>query len=261
MNRAARAPEWLNKKRIAIFEEPITLLSHPGDDQMRPHIICHMASSIDGRIDGSTLGALMGKGDYERTGASLRGDAWICGRTTMRLHFADKRRFVPRSRKQAGPQPVHVAKRARSYAIAVDTKGTLQWAGNDIDGDHLICIVSERVTLDYLSELRKKKISYIVTGHFSVDLGRAVRLLRKHFGIKRLLLEGGGHINGGFMEAHLIDEISLLVIPGIDGRAGVPTVFDGVGPELTHAVPLRLTSVRKRKNGTLWIRYNVVGKK
>jgi riboflavin biosynthesis pyrimidine reductase len=63
------------------------------------------------------------------------------------------------------------------------------------------------------------------------------------------------------MQARLIDEISLLLIPGIDGRAGVPTLFDGVDPELTHAVPLRLTSVKKRKNGTLWLRYNVTGKK
>lgn len=228
---------------------------------MRPHIVCHMASSIDGRIDGSTLGALMGKGEYERTGASLRGDAWICGRTTMQMHFAEKRRFTPRSRKQAGIPSIHVAKRTRSYAVAVDTRGTLQWAGNDIDGDHLICITSERVTVEYLAALRKKKISYIVTGGISVDLGKAVRLLRKHFGIKRLLLEGGGHINGGFMQARLIDEISLLLIPGIDGRAGVPTLFDGVDPELTHAVPLRLTSVKKRKNGTLWLRYNVTGKK
>ncbi|MBK7257514.1 MAG: RibD family protein [Ignavibacteriae bacterium] len=228
---------------------------------MRPHIICHMASSIDGRIDGSTLASLMGKGEYERTGASLRGDAWICGRTTMQMHFAEKRRFTPRSRKQAASPSVHVATRARSYAIAVDTRGTLPWAGNDIDGDHLLCITSERVTLEYLADLRKKKISYIVTGGIGVDLGKAVRLLRKHFGIKRLLLEGGGHINGGFMQARLIDEISLLLIPGIDGRAGVPTVFDGVGPEHTHAVPLRLTSVTKRKNGTLWLRYTVLNKK
>jgi 2,5-diamino-6-(ribosylamino)-4(3H)-pyrimidinone 5'-phosphate reductase len=228
---------------------------------MRPHIICHMLSSIDGRIDGSTLGAVMGKGEYERTGASLRGDAWVCGRTTMQMHFSDKRRFRSATRKRAGAQMVHVARRARSYAVVVDTKGTLQWQDADIDGDHLICMVSERVPVDYLTMLRRKGISYIVTGPATVDLGKAVRLLRKHFGVKRLLLEGGGHINGGFLEARLIDEISLLLVPGIDGRAGVPCVFDGLGPTVTQAVPLLLTSVKKRKNGTLWLRYSVQTKK
>ena len=57
---------------------------------MKPYIICHMASSIDGRIDGAVLNPLMGEGDYEKTGAKLKGDAWICGRTTMQLDFADK---------------------------------------------------------------------------------------------------------------------------------------------------------------------------
>jgi len=55
-----------------------------------------------------------------------------------------------------------------------------------------------------------------------VDLAQAVSLLGQHFGIRRLLLEGGGHINGAFLEAGLVDELSLLVVPGIDGRHDIP---------------------------------------
>jgi 2,5-diamino-6-(ribosylamino)-4(3H)-pyrimidinone 5'-phosphate reductase len=51
---------------------------------MRPHIICHMLSSVDGKIDGAVLRTVMAPGDYETTGAKLEGDAWICGRTTSR---------------------------------------------------------------------------------------------------------------------------------------------------------------------------------
>lgn len=61
---------------------------------MRPHIICHMLSSLDGRIDGAVLKAVMGEGEYEATGAKLDGDAWICGRTTMQQHFAEDEPFV-----------------------------------------------------------------------------------------------------------------------------------------------------------------------
>ena len=42
--------------------------------------------------------------------------------------------------------------------------------------------------------------------------------LGEHFGIRVLLLEGGGHINGAFLQADLVDEVSLLIVPGIDGR-------------------------------------------
>jgi riboflavin biosynthesis pyrimidine reductase len=72
------------------------------------------------------------------------------------------------------------------------------------------------------------------------------------------LLEGGGHINGAFLEAGLVDEISLLLVPGIDGRHDIPSLFDCVKPEKNRAVPLKLKSVEQRENDTLWIRYEVV---
>jgi riboflavin biosynthesis pyrimidine reductase len=43
-------------------------------------------------------------------------------------------------------------------------------------------------------------------------IGEVVRVDR----IRRLLLEGGGHINGAFLQAGLVDEISLLLVPGVD---------------------------------------------
>jgi riboflavin biosynthesis pyrimidine reductase len=197
-------------------------------------------------------------GDYEVTGRKLEGDAWICGRTTMQQHFAEDEPFVSASNRPAGSQPVHVARRAKSYAISVDTMGKLRWAGDDLDGDHLICVVSERAPQDYLSMLRDKGISYIVAGASAVDLAKAVNLLGEQFGIRRLLLEGGGHINGAFIQADLVDEVSVLLVPGIDGRHEVPAVFDGVNPASKTAVPLKLKSVERREGDTLWLRYEVV---
>ncbi|MDR3776409.1 MAG: dihydrofolate reductase family protein [Terracidiphilus sp.] len=225
---------------------------------MRPTIICHMLSSVDGKIDGSALDAVVGKGEYEATGAALHGDAWICGRVTMQQHFAEEKPFISAANTPAGPQPVHVARRAAYYAISVDTLGKLRWQDGDIDGDHLICITSEKVAQDYLTMLREKGISYIVTGEASVTLEEAVRLLGEHFGIRTLLLEGGGHINGAFLEAGLVDELSLLLVPGIDGRSNIPAVFDGISPAKNKAVRLKLKSVEKRQKDALWIRYEVV---
>lgn len=225
---------------------------------MRPTIICHMLSSVDGKIDGAALAAVTGKGEYEATGAELRGDAWICGRVTMQQHFAEEEPFVSAVSTPAGAQSVYVAHRAASYAISVDTLGKLRWRSGDIDGDHLICITSEKVAQDYLALLRETGISYIVTGESSVDLAEAGRLLGEHFGIRTLLLEGGGHINGAFLEAGLVDELSLLLVPGIDGRHRIPSVFDGVSPAHDTAVPLKLKSVERRQKDALWIRYEVV---
>src|SRR4051812_17271759 len=122
-----------------------------------------MLSSVDGKIDGASLKGLTPAGEYEATAAQLNGDAWICGRTTMQQHFADSEPFVAASLTPAGPQPVHVARRAQSYAVAVDTTGKLRWSSTDLQGDHLICVVSERVPLEYLAMLRNTGISYIVS--------------------------------------------------------------------------------------------------
>src|SRR5947209_4491543 len=73
--------------------------------RVRPYIICHMLSSVDGKIDGASLKGLTADGEYEATGAQLDGDAWICGRTTMQQHFADPEPFIPSSRTSADPQP------------------------------------------------------------------------------------------------------------------------------------------------------------
>ena len=80
--------------------------------------------------------------------------------------------------------------------------------------------------------------------------------LRKEFGIKKLLLEGGGKINGSFLAADLIDELSVLVAPIADGAIGTPSLFDaeeGRGP----ARHLKLVSVEKRAGDLLWLRYKV----
>lgn len=226
---------------------------------MRPYIICHMLSSVDGKIDGASLKGVTIAGEYEATGTKLEGDAWICGRTTMQRHFAEDEPFVSASKRPAGSQPVHVARKAKYYAVSVDTTGKLRWTSGNLDGDHLICVVSERAPEDYLSMLRDKCISYIVAGKSAVDLVKAVNLLGEHFGIRRLLLEGGGHLNGAFLEAGLVDEVSLLLVPGIDGRHEIPAVFDGVNAERKTAVPLKLRSVDRRERDTLWLRYEVIG--
>jgi riboflavin biosynthesis pyrimidine reductase len=83
-------------------------------------------------------------------------------------------------------------------------------------------------------------------------------VLAEYFGIRTLLLEGGGHINGAFLQADLVDEVSLLMVPGIDGRHDIPAVFDGVVTAKHTAVPFKLKSVEQRKGDALWIRYEVV---
>jgi 2,5-diamino-6-(ribosylamino)-4(3H)-pyrimidinone 5'-phosphate reductase len=225
---------------------------------MKPHIICHMLSSVDGRTDGDSLEAVTSEGEYEATSKQFESNAWLCGRTTMQEILGDNEPFVSGANTPAGPQPVHVARRAESYAVCVDTLGKLRWTSGDLRGDHLICIVSERTPGDYLALLREKGVSYLVAGDAAIDLADAAEKLCEHFGIHTLLVEGGGHINGAFLQAELVDEVSILLAPGIDGRHGIAATFDGMKLTNNLVVSLKLKSVEQRANDTLWLRYEVV---
>ena len=68
---------------------------------------------------------------------------------------------------------------------------------------------------------------------------------------------GGGLINGGFLEAGLIDEVSLLLAPGIDGREGWRAMFDGISDQSRLPTRLSLQSVERMDNDVLWIKYMV----
>jgi PRTRC genetic system ThiF family protein len=74
----------------------------------------------------------------------------------MQQHFADAEPFVSLTNTPAGAPSVHAARRADSYAISVDTLGRLRWTKNQIDGDHIICVLSECVPTDYLAMLRSR---------------------------------------------------------------------------------------------------------
>lgn len=65
---------------------------------------------------------------------------------------------------------------------------------------------------------------------------------------------GGSKINTSYLEAGLLDEISLLIGAGIDGRGSMPAVFDGLS--MSHdATALKLMDVHKFDSGAVWIRY------
>lgn len=222
---------------------------------MKPHIILHMVSSIDGRITTGTWPENHGYGDvYERIHRDLAGDGWIVGRITM-AEFAEGEPTPARADAPL-PRATWIAPGAEKgpYAIALDRDGKLHLNMSRANGDALIAVLTEKVSDDHLAELRRDGISYLFAGKSDIDLGIALDILSETFGVKRLLLEGGGGINGSFLSAGLIDEISLLVVPLIDGTTGTPTSFDR---QDGSAAPMRLRSVETLENDILHLRYEL----
>lgn len=227
----------------------------------RPRVICHMTISIDGRIvvDGWPASiAQAGHRLYEEIHNRYDAQGWICGRVTMEPFAESTRTEADVARHyQGGPRADFVAPGEHdSFAFALDPSGRLAWHSNDISGDHVVAILTERVSDDYLALLGKRGISYLLAGANEIDLGLALEKIRACFDVRTLLLEGGGGINGSLLQAGLVDEVSLIVAPVIDGGIGTATLFDIEG-EGAARPSLVLEEMERRDGGFVWLRYRL----
>lgn len=228
----------------------------------RPYVICHMVSTLDGKTLGERWPKIPGQpqgssGVFESTHETFNLGAWLVGTNTMR-EFAGRNLPLKKAKTRVGYDDFIARPKAQRLGIGVDAKGVLRYQTDETNGDHVVLLVTRRVSNDYLSHLRDAGVSYLVCGDRDVDLALALRKLRQHFGLKKLMLEGGGTFNGAMLAAGLIDEVSHLTVPIIDGGPDVTGIFDIPGPmPKKAATALRLVSHRFLPGGVSWCRYKV----
>ncbi len=225
---------------------------------MKPYVVCHMMSSIDGHAltDGWDRPFKKRAGElYETLAREFRFDAWICGRVTMQeiSHGDDYPRGLA---KAAIPRVHHFAKRdAALYAVSIDPHGKVAWKSSAALDSHIVEVVTEAVADDYLAYLQSIGVSYLFAGKTEIDLQQVVTILADELGLKRLIVEGGPTVSGSFINAGLVDEVSVLILPLVDGRGEHPASFE-ISREAWKAPSyLSLISAEVRDGGGVWLRY------
>ena len=210
---------------------------------MRPYIICHMVTSIDGKVTGDFLfqdECAEATDIYYRINRERKADGFICGRVTMEGSFTggwypDLNRYKPVHHDMDMKMDFIVDDLSGFYAIAFDTHGKLGWRSNKIidpdgdpgyDGAQIIEVLSEDVDERYLGYLEAMEIPYIFAGETAIDVELALFKLKTIIGCETLLLEGGSIINGAFERAGVVDELSLVVAPMIAGKDSKPLFMD-----------------------------------
>lgn len=221
----------------------------------RPYVICHMIPSVDGRIvtrDWKLPSAAYGH--YDKTAATFSADAWMVGRISMQPYASAPARATGTTAVFSGD---HISPgEAKKFAVVLDPSAKLTFKNGKIDGEHVISLVSTAAPSARLGALRREGSSYLLCNTGQAGLRSALRRLRGRFGIRKLLLEGGGRINGTMLAAGLIDELSLLIAPSTDGRPDRPTLFDaGAGRAAVRR--LKLLSNKALPGGVVWLRYRV----
>jgi riboflavin biosynthesis pyrimidine reductase len=229
---------------------------------MKPEIVVHMMSPIDGRlkVDGWSEG---GPADrtavYDEIHDRLGGDAWMCGRVTM-TEFATGSAHPPAD-PGTPPRPLHKAPRdGEEYAIGLDPHARLHWAKEDFGDAHFIALLGADVSDAHLAELVADGVSYIVAEDAAFEVAPLLEVLNREFGIERILLEGGGGVVGSMMAQGLVDQFSLAVFPAVDGRTGERSIVEAGEDGLGDTVRLTLSGHELLDGGVMWLRYDVTPK-
>ena len=221
-------------------------------------------SSVDGRLltdrwtqpyGGKSKNELLGV--YASAGRRLATDAWMFGKNTLVEGFFRKKFHAA----DLTPPAHHAAYEARRSShrmfIVADPDADILFDSPAVRGDDIVTILPETAPALYLEELRRIGISYIFAGRNGDNLPLAMQTLAEVFGVKSISLQGGGIIDGAFLHAGLIDELSLVMYPGIDGSEASPSIFEYVGTEKSPARGqcLELLSSETLQNGVVWLRY------
>ena len=231
----------------------------------RPYIICHMVTSIDGKVTGDFLfqPECAGATDiYYRLNREMKTDGFICGSVTMEGSFTggwypDLSRYESVRHGIGLKMDCIVDDLSGFYAIAFDTHGKLGWKSNKIidpdgdpgyDGAQIIEVLSEDVDERYLGYLESMEIPYIFAGEKSIDVELALFKLKNIIGCNTLLLEGGSIINGAFERAGMVDELSLVVAPTVAGKDSKTLFMD------SDLMNFELVKV-ENENGNLVLNY------
>ena len=220
-------------------------------------------SSVDGRLlparwtapfDGTAPSELFK--EYAAIGKSLDADAWMFGKATTREAFPYK--FMPKGEPVGESGKVFVGNRTSSRLfITIDPDADIFFTSDRLRGDNILVILGTNATTDYLSALEEKGISYIVVDDVC-DLRNALTLAKQYFNVQIISLQGGGIIDGAMLALGLIDELSLVVYPGIDGLASSPSIFEYLGrpgEQPAAGQALELLYVEQRPNGIVGLRY------
>lgn len=219
----------------------------------RPSVALNLVSTVDGKvaIDGRSRGIGSRTDRLLMRRIRAAADGLMVAAGTLRAERVDPR--IPdkladaRGRAGLPRQPL---------AIAVSRR-------LDLPEDHPFFVGGPANTLvlttDLAPEQRVQEVGrrarVVRLGAAAVDLPAALRRLRAHYGVERLLVEGGPSLNQRLLDAGAIDELFWTIAPKLAGGRA-PTPIDSDAPSLAIRATLSLVSLYEHE-GELFARYRV----
>ena len=234
----------------------------------RPFVVCHMLTSLDGKIDGeffSAPEALPARTEYAALRSFYHCQATLYGTTTLLRCYAEGTVSVSPEHAETDSKEDYVNKESLGtghFIVSVDPEGVLKWSSNVLakkgrPAAHIIEALTERAAPSYLCYLRRLGISYVFAGKARRDCALLLQKLRAYFDIRRLMLAGGGTMNWSFLQEGLIDELSLVIAPVADGNTTSVSILERSDILPPHKpVAFTLKEAKPLDGDSLWLCYS-----
>lgn len=224
-----------------------------------------MTASVDGHLqverwsapyEEDARGEIMGV--YPEIAKSFGTDAWTFGRNTVREIFPDQFSLNDANLAPVMQPSIYAAERhSDRMFISFDPASDIAYAASQLrSNDILVVLPMQTATAPYLSFLQGKGISYMVVEDFE-DTKSILEAINKHFGIQAISLQGGGKLNGGMLNSGVIDELSLVIYPGLDCQKDSVAIFDDADSQAVAKTRLELINAEPKAHGAVWLRYKV----
>lgn len=230
----------------------------------KPFVVCHMFASMDGKIDEAFMrhpAAVPARTAYGKLRGFYNCEATLYGTVTMARGFADGwLEQAPASAERYPREDWAAPSEAKNYIVSVDTKGSLRWSSPYIEKPgrpkaHVIEVLTGQVSDEYIAYLRSMGISYLFAGEETLDCRLLLHKLKVQFGIEKVMLAGGGYMNGSFLRDGLIDEVSIVLAPVAEGGGTPVSIFERYEDQAITPAAFTMLEAKRLDGDGLWLRY------
>ncbi len=222
----------------------------------RPYVICYLAVSLDGRLDGF-------EPDLERyygIAARFEADAILSGSETAIV--AIEKYGVVENAYDDGPAALRAGPDdPRPLLAIVDGRGRVRrWSvfQQAPYWGQWVALIAANVSGAHRDYLSSRNVEVLECGDGRVDLDLALRHLAEDYGVRRIRVDSGGRLNGALLRAGLVDEVHMLVCPCLSGGTSPrsPFVADDLAPG-AFGTKLERTAVEPFEDGAVLLSYRV----
>lgn len=226
----------------------------------RAYVICHMAVSLDGKIDGDFHEAEKSEkaGAYYYDVIFDLGSSMAGGRVTTRMYSPQPEVDYEKYKGVDVPEGDYIVQNAQGhYCLVYDREGRCTWEApvSTMNGVsmQIVEVVTKAARKEYLAYLRDMGISYLITEDEEHPVRESLEKLKRLYGVERLVLTGGASINGGFLKEDMIDEFSVVVLPYVDGDKQHKALADTDGAFFDRA--FYFAEAKPLEGGAVHMRY------